>query len=66
LRGNVFAGFGTQIVAGVGPPQRAELLAGNIVVPGEEHADTPAPPAAAPAARRRGGSSQPRAAGGSR
>jgi serine/threonine protein phosphatase PrpC len=53
LRGNVFAGFGTRIVDGVAPAQRAELLAGNIVVPGEDFADgVPAAPAAgvAPAA----------------
>ncbi|HTM24610.1 MAG TPA: protein phosphatase 2C domain-containing protein [Vicinamibacterales bacterium] len=34
LRGNVFAGFGTAIIDGVAQAQRAELLAGNIVVPG--------------------------------
>jgi serine/threonine protein phosphatase PrpC len=33
LRGNVFAGFGTGIVDGLAPAQRAELLAGNIIVP---------------------------------
>ena len=33
LRGNVFAGFGTGIVDGVAPAQRAELLAGNVIVP---------------------------------
>jgi serine/threonine protein phosphatase PrpC len=65
LRGNVFAGFGTQILAGVAPAQRAELLAGNIVVPAEEHADVAAPAPAA-ATRRRGSSSQPRTAGGGR
>ena len=32
LRGNVFAGFGSEIVAGVTPARRAELLSGNIVV----------------------------------
>src|SRR5262249_8587379 len=57
LRGNVFAGFGTRILEGVAPALRAELLAGNIVVPGEDSASA-APAAAAPGAaaggRRRG------------
>jgi PPM family protein phosphatase len=48
LRGNVFSGFGGEIVAGAAPAQRAELLAGNVVVPIER----PAPPAGA--ARPRG------------
>ncbi len=33
LRGNVFAGFGTGIIDGVAPAQRAERLAGNLIVP---------------------------------
>ena len=37
LRGNVFAGFGNRILDGVPPAQRAELLAGNIVIPVDEH-----------------------------
>ena len=48
LRGNVFSGFGGEIVAGASPAQRAELLAGNVVVPIERAA----PPAGA--ARPRG------------
>jgi serine/threonine protein phosphatase PrpC len=48
LRGNVFAGFGAEIIGGVPAAGRAELLAGNIVVPAER------PPAAArPAPRTR-------------
>ena len=35
LRGNVFAGYGPDIVEGAGAARRAELLAGNIVVPAE-------------------------------
>jgi hypothetical protein len=34
LRGNVFNGFGTGIVDGLTPAQRAELLAGNLIVAG--------------------------------
>jgi PPM family protein phosphatase len=34
LRGNLFAGFGTGIVEGLSPAQRAELLAGNVIVAG--------------------------------
>ena len=52
--GNVFSGFGADIVDGVAPAQRAELLAGNVVVPIER-------PAAAPA-----GAARPRAARGGR
>jgi len=33
LRGNVFAGFGIGIIDGVAPAQRAERLAGNLIVP---------------------------------
>lgn len=40
LRGNVFAGFNPDVIDGVSPARRAELLAGNIVVPAER------PPAA--------------------
>lgn len=47
LRGNVFAGFGGDIVGGVSATRRAELLAGNIVVPVDR------PPAARPAPRTR-------------
>jgi PPM family protein phosphatase len=57
LRGNVFAGFGSHLLDDVTPAQRAELLAGNIVVPAEEHAGaaTAAPAAgSAPSTRRRG------------
>ena len=32
LQGNVFAGFGGEIVEGASPARRAELTAGNIVV----------------------------------
>jgi serine/threonine protein phosphatase PrpC len=46
LRGNVFAGFGTDVIGGVSPARRAELLAGNIVIPAER------PPAAVRAAPR--------------
>lgn len=53
LRGNVFSGFGGEIVAGASPAQRAELLAGNVVVPIER--------AAAPA-----GAARPRGARGGR
>jgi serine/threonine protein phosphatase PrpC len=35
LRGNVFAGFGGEIIEGVAAARRAELLAGNLVVPTE-------------------------------
>jgi serine/threonine protein phosphatase PrpC len=38
LRGNVFAGFGSRILDGVGAAQRADMLAGNIVVAGDDHA----------------------------
>ncbi len=39
LRGNVFAGFGNRILdSSVGQAQRAELLAGNIIVPTDESA----------------------------
>jgi len=43
LRGNVFAGFGTDIIGGVPAARRAELLAGNIVVPSERPAAAPRP-----------------------
>ncbi len=39
LRGNVFAGFGTRILdTSIGQAQRAELLAGNIIVPTDDSA----------------------------
>ena len=38
LRGNVFAGFNADVIDGVSPARRAELLAGNIVVPAERPA----------------------------
>jgi serine/threonine protein phosphatase PrpC len=38
LRGNVFAGFSADVIDGVSPARRAELLAGNIVVPAERPA----------------------------
>ena len=38
LRGNVFAGYGADVVQGVAPARRAELIAGNIVIPGEPQA----------------------------
>jgi len=60
LRGNVFAGFGVRILEGVGPAQRAELLAGNIVVPSEQVASPPAAPA--PAVAPTGSTSRRRAA----
>jgi serine/threonine protein phosphatase PrpC len=40
LRGNVFAGFGPEVLEGVVAARRAELLAGNLVVPAER---APAP-----------------------
>jgi PPM family protein phosphatase len=33
LRGNVFSGYGADVIEGVSPARRAELLAGNLVVP---------------------------------
>jgi serine/threonine protein phosphatase PrpC len=48
LRGNVFAGYGAEIIEGAGAARRAELLAGNVIVPAEA-----APAAARPAARPR-------------
>jgi hypothetical protein len=54
LRGNVFAGFSADVIDGVSPARRAELLAGNIVVPAERPA---------PAGR---GAARPRASGGGR
>jgi hypothetical protein len=38
LRGNVFAGFGGEVIAGVSAARKGELLAGNIVVPAERPA----------------------------
>ena len=38
LRGNVFSGYGTEVVQGVGAARRSELMAGNIVIPGEPQA----------------------------
>jgi hypothetical protein len=35
LKRNVFAGFGSAIVVGPSPADRKELLAGNVVIPGE-------------------------------
>ena len=35
LRGNVFAGYGTDVIEGAGAARRAELLAGNVVVAAE-------------------------------
>lgn len=40
LRGNVFAGYGAEVIDGAGAARRAELLAGNVVVAAE-----PPPPA---------------------
>jgi hypothetical protein len=49
LRGNVFSGYGAEIVRGLAEPRRREILSGNLVVPAE-------PRGAAPAAGRgRGG-----------
>jgi serine/threonine protein phosphatase PrpC len=48
LRGNVFGGYGPDVIEGAGSARRAELLAGNIVVAAE-----PPPPAARPPARPR-------------
>ena len=42
LRGNVFTGFGADVITGVSAARRAELLSGNIVVPAE-HPPAPAP-----------------------
>jgi PPM family protein phosphatase len=33
LRGNVFSGYGADVIEGVSPGRRTELLAGNVVVP---------------------------------
>jgi PPM family protein phosphatase len=72
LRGNVFAGFGTDIVEGVGQPRRAELLAGNIVVGADRTGPGIATPAAGaagargPAGRAPAERVRPRAAQGSR
>jgi len=52
LRGNVFAGFSADVIDGVSQARRAELLAGNLVVPAER------PPAAGR------GAARPRASGG--
>jgi serine/threonine protein phosphatase PrpC len=52
LRGNVFAGFSADVIDGVSPARRAELLEGNLVVPAER------PPAAGR------GAARPRASGG--
>jgi len=38
LRGNVFSGYGAEVVQGVGAARRSELMAGNIVIPGEPQA----------------------------
>ena len=54
LRGNVFAGFSADVIDGVPAARRAELLAGNLVVPGERPATTGR------------GSARPRAPGGGR
>lgn len=35
LRGNVFSGYGPEVIEGVSAARRAELLAGNVVVPPE-------------------------------
>jgi serine/threonine protein phosphatase PrpC len=47
LRGNVFSGYNGDVIDGVGAARRAELLAGNVVVPPE----APAAPARAPRGR---------------
>jgi len=44
LRGNVFAGFGADIIDGVAAAQRTELLAGNLVVAAEPVAGSEARP----------------------
>jgi PPM family protein phosphatase len=44
LRGNVFAGFGADVIDGVAAARRAELLVGNVVV-APEHPAAPRPPA---------------------
>jgi serine/threonine protein phosphatase PrpC len=51
LRGNVFAGYGAEVIQGVAPARRSELMAGNLVIPGEPQA--PGPPAGS-SARPRG------------
>ena len=51
LRGNVFAGYGADVIEGAGAARRTELLAGNIVVAAE-------PPPAVPRPAARGRSSQ--------
>ena len=38
LRGNVFSGYGADVVQGVGAARRSELMAGNIVIAGEPQA----------------------------
>ncbi|HET7699105.1 MAG TPA: protein phosphatase 2C domain-containing protein [Vicinamibacterales bacterium] len=49
LRGNVFSGYSADLIEGIGAARRAELLAGNILVPAEA-----APPPVRPAPRARG------------
>lgn len=53
LRGNVFSGFGGEIITGPSPAQRAELFAGNIIVP-VERAAVPAGVGARPRGARGG------------
>jgi serine/threonine protein phosphatase PrpC len=52
LRGNVFAGFGSEVIQGVAAARRMELLAGNIVIPIEPAAATA--PGGSPARPRNG------------
>jgi len=51
LRANVFSGYHADVIDGVGPARRAELLAGNLVIPPD-----PAPAPARPAPRTRASS----------
>lgn len=45
LRGNVFRGFGTALLAGVSEPRRAEALGSNLIVPADApRGSTTAPP----------------------
>ena len=51
LRGNVFAGYGADVIEGAGAARRADLLAGNVVVAAEP---PQAPPRSIPRSRPQG------------
>ena len=52
LRGNVFAGYGAEVIDGAGAARRAELLAGNVVVAAEPPPARSTPRSRAPQAGR--------------